>query len=95
MSAWVPPLGRPGRFGMTPGQQAFYRRIVARAVQSGSAMVPIKATADALGMSSGTVHHMVHELILRGFIEPWGPHAYALSDPVMDFKAIPAERRAA
>lgn len=95
MSAWLPPLGCPGRFSLTPVQQAFYRALVARAVRSGSAMVYVGEAVKATGKSKSNICNLLGDLIERGFVERHGHGIYALSEPVMDFKAIPAERRAA
>lgn len=95
MSGFQSPLGRPGRYSLTPALQAIYRKLVARAVSSGDAMVYVNATAADLGISRGTLHHVLQQLIERGFVDRAEPHAYALSEPVMDFRPVTAGRRAA
>lgn len=95
MSGFQSPLGCPGRYSLTPGLQRIYRKLVARAVASGSAMVYVTAAACDIGLSRCTMHHVLRELIERGFVERHGHGIYALSEPVMDFKPLSADRRAA
>ena len=82
VEAFVNPLGRAGRFGMTPKQQRVYR-VLASQLDDGEFRLVEAARAAAI--SRFYAHDFLALLIERGWVERDGT-LYRLTDPVMTFK---------
>lgn len=93
MSDWTPPLGRDGRFSMTPRQQAIYRAIAAEHAATGQRSFRLCEIVTLTGIRRSNLHGLLADLVESGWLVRDGAH-YVLDAPVMQFRAH-TERAAA
>jgi len=92
--AWrfVCPLGRAGRFSMTPGQARLYRVIVDHADHHGGRVPMMREAASLTGAGLQSIHERFRALAERGWLTAETVKrrtSYRLSQPVMRFPRVP------
>lgn len=81
------PLGRPGRFSMTPAQQRVYRELAAMWRHTASREFFFDDAMAFIGMRKSNLCSRIADLIERGWAVKHGRGQYALTSPVMEFRA--------
>lgn len=81
----VCPLGRPGRYSMTPAQQRLYRWMVAQYEERAVEAFSVRRIAAEAGIYTTSAYRLLQALVERGWMEREG-RRYRFDHPVMRFR---------